>query len=214
MSLGPLYVFLGEVSVQVLCPFFNWVVCLPGVESCEFFICFGDQALVWGIIGKYVFPYCWFSLYFNAIFFSPPETFYIDEVPFVYSFLYVPCFRGRVCEDVAVWNVWDLPANVFLKLKSSLKGKRVHTVDEIQENMLGQLKAIGRIVWGSRVPTLKRTESSLSSVQYFLYLVSSSIKVSVIVCGWILSGQTSYIFNLSLERTMHVIGLYSVLMFH
>ena len=38
MSLGPLYVFLGEVSVQVLCPFFNWVVCLAGVESCEFFI--------------------------------------------------------------------------------------------------------------------------------------------------------------------------------
>ena len=38
-------VFLGEVSVQVLCPFFNWV-CLPGVESCEFFIYFGDQALV------------------------------------------------------------------------------------------------------------------------------------------------------------------------
>ena len=28
MSLGPLYVFLGEVSVQVLCPFFNWVVFL------------------------------------------------------------------------------------------------------------------------------------------------------------------------------------------
>ena len=26
MSLGPLYVFLGEVSVLVLCPFFNWVV--------------------------------------------------------------------------------------------------------------------------------------------------------------------------------------------
>ena len=29
-----------EVSVQVLCPFFNWVVCLPGVESCEFFYIF------------------------------------------------------------------------------------------------------------------------------------------------------------------------------
>ena len=26
-------------------PIFNWVVCLPGVESCEFFIYFGDQAL-------------------------------------------------------------------------------------------------------------------------------------------------------------------------
>ena len=28
MSLGPLNVLLGEVSVQVLCPFFNWVVFL------------------------------------------------------------------------------------------------------------------------------------------------------------------------------------------
>ena len=36
MSLGPLYVLLGEVSVQVLCPFFNWTVCLPAVDSCEF----------------------------------------------------------------------------------------------------------------------------------------------------------------------------------
>ena len=33
------------------------------------------------------------------------KLFYFDEIPFVYSFLYVPCFRGRVCEDVAVWNV-------------------------------------------------------------------------------------------------------------
>ena len=23
-----MYVFLGEVSVQALCPFFNWIVCL------------------------------------------------------------------------------------------------------------------------------------------------------------------------------------------
>ena len=38
ICLWTLYVFLGEVSVQVLCPFFNWVVCLAGVESCEFFI--------------------------------------------------------------------------------------------------------------------------------------------------------------------------------
>ena len=33
------------------------------------------------------------------------EAFYFDEVPFVYSFLYVPCFRGCVCEDVAAWTV-------------------------------------------------------------------------------------------------------------
>ena len=44
--MGPLYVLLGDMSVQVLSSFFNWVVCLPGVESCEFFMYFGDQTLV------------------------------------------------------------------------------------------------------------------------------------------------------------------------
>ena len=33
------------------------------------------------------------------------KFFYFGEVLFVYSFLSVPCFRGRVCEDVAEWNV-------------------------------------------------------------------------------------------------------------
>ena len=52
----PLYILLGDsVAVQVLCPFFNRVFCLPGVEWCEFLIYFEDQTLVQGIIGKYVF---------------------------------------------------------------------------------------------------------------------------------------------------------------
>ena len=38
MSLDPLYVLLGEVSVQVLCPFFNSVFCLPRVESCLYIL--------------------------------------------------------------------------------------------------------------------------------------------------------------------------------
>ena len=71
---GPLYVLLGELSFQVFCPFFNWVFCLPGEELCEFFIYFGDQTLVRGITGKYVFPYSWFSFHFNAIFFSHAEA--------------------------------------------------------------------------------------------------------------------------------------------
>ena len=45
------------------------------------------------------------GIHFNAFFFSHAEAFYFDEVPFVYSFLYVPCFKGCVCEDVAAWNV-------------------------------------------------------------------------------------------------------------
>ena len=82
MSLGPLYVLLGEGSVQVLCPFFNWVVCLPGEESCEFFIYLGDQTLVQGIIGKYVFPYSWFPLDFDDVVVEKNHSFIFIDVGF------------------------------------------------------------------------------------------------------------------------------------
>ena len=82
-------------------PIFYWVVCVPGVESYEFFVYFGDQTLVRGIIGKYIFPYTWFPFHFADVFFSYAEGFYFDEVPFVYSFLYIPCCRGHIGEDTA-----------------------------------------------------------------------------------------------------------------
>ena len=114
MSLGPLYVLLGEVSVQVLCPFFNWIVCLPGMESCEFFIYFGDQTLARGIIGKYVSPYGWFPFYFADVFFSHAEAFYFDEVPFVYSFLYVFALG-----DMSVRMLLRGMSEIFLPMFSS-----------------------------------------------------------------------------------------------
>ena len=46
MSMGQLYVLLEEVSIQVLCSFFNLIVCLPGAELHDFFIYFGDKSLV------------------------------------------------------------------------------------------------------------------------------------------------------------------------
>ena len=51
MTLGPLYVLLVEVSIKILCTLFNWIGCLPGVESCKFFIYFGDQTLDQDIMG-------------------------------------------------------------------------------------------------------------------------------------------------------------------
>ena len=77
MPLGPLYVLLGEMSVPVLCPFFNWIVCLSGVESYKFFIYFGDQTLVQGIMSKYVFPWGWFHFHFADVFFSRAKGFYL-----------------------------------------------------------------------------------------------------------------------------------------
>ena len=93
-------ILLGEVSAKVLCPFFNWIVCLSGVESYEFFIYFGDQTVGGKIIGKCIFPYDWLPFYFAGVSFSCAEAFYFDEVPFVYSFLYVPCSRGHISENV------------------------------------------------------------------------------------------------------------------
>ena len=64
---------------------------------------------------------------------------------------------------------WDF--RLFPKLKLPLKGKRFQTVSEIQESMTEQLMAIGRTVWGPKVPTLNGTEVSFSYVQLFLYLL-------------------------------------------
>ena len=56
-------------------PIFNWVVCLPEVESYEFFVYFGDQTLVQVIICRYIFPYGWIPFHFVEVFFSHAEAF-------------------------------------------------------------------------------------------------------------------------------------------
>ena len=84
---------------------------------------------------------------------------------------------------------------LFPKLKSPLKGKRFQTVDEIQENMTGQLTVIGRTVWGPKVLTWKRTEASLSYVQCFSYFVSSSINVSFFHFMWMDTFRTDLIMS-------------------
>ena len=45
------------------------------VWSCVNSLYFIYQTLVIGIIGKYVFPYSWFSFHFNAVFFGHVEAF-------------------------------------------------------------------------------------------------------------------------------------------
>ena len=77
---GPFVFLFGEVSVQVLYPFFNWVVCLPGVELYVYFIYFGDQTLVQDIICKYIFPIQLVPFSFCLFFFSHAEAFCFDEV--------------------------------------------------------------------------------------------------------------------------------------
>ena len=45
MFAGHLYIFLGEMSIQVFCPFFNWEVGFFAVELCKLLIYSGDKPL-------------------------------------------------------------------------------------------------------------------------------------------------------------------------
>ena len=44
--------------------------------------------------------------HFADVFFSHAEAFYFGEVPFVYSFPYVPCYSRYIDKNVAAWNIW------------------------------------------------------------------------------------------------------------
>ena len=90
--------------------------------------------------------------------------------------------------DLVPCNFWFFP-----KLKSPLKGMRFQTISEIQENTMGQLMAIGRMIWGPKMPTLNGTEVSWSYVQCFLYLVFSSINVSIFHITWLDTFWTDFV---------------------
>ena len=42
MPIGHLHFFFGEMSIKVLCPFFDWVVHFFVVELYELFVYFGN----------------------------------------------------------------------------------------------------------------------------------------------------------------------------
>ena len=102
MSVGSLYVLLGELSVQVyfLIGFFVYLKC-SRVSSLYIF----EIKPLSEVSMANMFSHRVGSLHFNAVFFSCAEAFYFDEVPFISSFLYVPCSRGHISENIAAWNI-------------------------------------------------------------------------------------------------------------
>ena len=111
MSLGPL---LGEVSAQVLCPFFNWVVCLPGVVSCEIFIYIRTQTVVWGIIGKYV-SHMVGSLFILVLFSSAMQKLFI----LMRYHLFILSFVFPAIGDILVKILLHGKSEIFLLTFSS-----------------------------------------------------------------------------------------------
>ena len=104
MSLGLLYVFRGEVSVQVFCPFFNWVFCLPGVESCEFFIYFGDQTLFEVSLAN-MFSCIIGSLFILMLFSLAIQKLFILMRSHLFILSFMSLVLGDISENTAAWNV-------------------------------------------------------------------------------------------------------------
>ena len=80
------------------------------------------------------------------------------------------------------------------------KGRDFRSLMRFQENITGQVMANGRTVWGPKVPTLKQTGVSLSYIQCFLYLVSSSVTVSVFHITWLDTFLSDFVFIFDSDR--------------
>lgn len=52
-----LYVFIGEVSVHIFCPFFDMIACFVCIEFEKFFVDPGYQPFVCTVIRKYQSPH-------------------------------------------------------------------------------------------------------------------------------------------------------------
>ena len=75
VSMGPLYILLGEMSLQVLYPFFNWIVCLPGAEPCELSLYLEIKPLSELSLANMLQPYSWFPFHFADVLFSHAGAF-------------------------------------------------------------------------------------------------------------------------------------------
>ena len=101
MSLGPLYVLLGEVSVQAPAQLLiGLLVFLVWSRVCSLYIL--EVKPVSKISFENIFSHMISSLHFANLFFNHAEALYFDEVSVVYIFLYVPHSRGHIGENIAV----------------------------------------------------------------------------------------------------------------
>ena len=115
MSLGPLYVLLGEVSIQVFCPFFNWVVCLPGVESkMSSFYILGIKHLSQVSLAN-MFSHTFGYLFILMLFWLAVQNPFI----FLKSHLFIVSFVSLALGDISVKMLLCGISEIFLPMFSS-----------------------------------------------------------------------------------------------
>ena len=101
-------------AVQVLCPLFNWIVCLLGVQSCGFFIYFGDQTLVQGIMAN-IFSHMVGSLFILLMFYLAVQKHFI----LMRSHLFILSFMSLALGDILMKILLCGISEIFLPIFSS-----------------------------------------------------------------------------------------------
>ena len=114
MSLGPLYVLRGEVSVHVRCPFFNWVVFLPGVQLCECFMYFGDKPLS-QVSFKNIFSHTIGSLFILLIFSLAGQEVFILMKSYFFILSFLSLTPGDISMKILLYRI----SEIFLPMLSS-----------------------------------------------------------------------------------------------
>ena len=105
-------------------------------------------------------------------------------------------------------QIWHPATSCFTKIKIIFERKEVS--DRLWYSGKHDKAAdgeTGRTVWGPKVPTWKGTEASLSFIQCFLYLVSSSINVSIFHITWLATFWTGLVWYRMRTRFIRVITL-------
>ena len=107
---------LEKCLFKTFAHFFNWVVCLPVVESCE---CSSLYILeikpLFEMSLANIFSHRIGSLFVLLMFSSAVQKlFNLIKSPLFIFFLYVPCSRGYIGENIASWNICSFPTYVLL----------------------------------------------------------------------------------------------------
>ena len=79
MFVGLIYVFFRKVSVHILCPFLNGLVCFFLVNLFEFFVNSGYQPFFRWVHCKDFFPFCLLPIHSSDCFFFHAEAVEFDE---------------------------------------------------------------------------------------------------------------------------------------
>ena len=102
------------------------------MESCEFFIYFGDQTLVGGIIVKYIFLYGWFPFHFADVFLTCAEFFFL----LMKSHLFILSIMSLDLGDISVKILQRGMSEIFRPMFSSERERRREREREEEKHQL------------------------------------------------------------------------------